>query len=418
MKSIVFVLLALSVPIGVCAQQWRLVEEVNQEYDLTVSAYVTQDSSRYIYNYNNDLAGLPDGNPINYDIKKYYVLTSGVLALHLQHEQLFLPDKKIEVDTRLLAKAGGMLELYTADSFYYSNNRLDEQAFCRNAPGWGAVFRTIYKYDTAGNPEIAWTLGRAVVGQGYVLGDRNCYSYDSQNRLIRDSLVGYNGAFYSKATNAYMYDGAGLLVRKARLMPGNSLDTVGSTYYSYDANGRLLADSTEGTTGPTPYINNMHTYTYYAGGALHVDTSWTYPQGTAPRMFEKETEYFYNQQGLLTEVAERYYSNGSISSANRTLYNYEIYWPNSIPETPELHNPISIFPVPSSGVLNIAAQFDSAEEVRVVITDVHGRVLRSRTDRVNGPYHQQMIVADLVPGSYFIIFDTGTERAVRQFVVR
>lgn len=417
MKSII--LIFLLIPCYGQAQQWRLVEEVHQHYSPLSLQYTTSDSTRYIYNHDNDRGGLPDGKPINYDTKKYYDLSTGTALLALRHEQLFLPDNAIEVNTRYQATVpGGTLELSTADSFYYKNGRLDEQAWCKNAEGWGAVKRTMYVYDTAGNLEIAWTLGRALVSYGYTLGDRNCYSYDSQNRLIRDSLVGYTGTFVSKKTNAYIYDGAGLLVRNAWLKPGNSADTVGSIYYMYDANGRLLADSTESTYSLPPYIHNMHTYTYYPNGALHMDTTWNYPDGKAPRRFEKETEYFYDQNGLLTEVAERYYNNGSISSAKRTLYNYEIYWPNSVEEIQPFNNTISVFPVPSSGLLNITAQFAGAEEVHIIITDVQGRVLRSWTDKADKQYNKQIPVHGFVPGNYFVSFDTGAGRAARQFVVR
>jgi len=416
MKNIILVL--LFIPCGGYAQQWRLTEEVYQEYKLASSVYVTLDSTRYIYGRNNDLGGLPDGNPINYDTKKYYNLQPSVLALRLQHEQLFMPDKKIEVDTRFVAKTGGMLELYTADSFYYSNNRLDEQVFCGKAPEWGALKKTMYRYDTAGNLEIVWTLGRSVVGEGYILGDRKCYSYDSLNRLIRDSVVGYNGSFYSKETNGYIYDSAGWLVRKVQLRPNNSADTIRSTFYLFDTQGQLLADSTVNTYNPTPYVEYTHSYTYYPDGKLKSDTTWDYPLGPTFRIFAQEKEYYYNQQGLLIEVAIRKYRNGNISSAKRILYNYEIYWPNSVEKIQPLNNTISVFPVPSSGLLNITAQFADAEEVRVMITDIQGRVQRSWTDKGDKQYNKQVSVHGFAPGNYFISFDTGKGRAVRQFVVR
>lgn len=419
MKNIAISLLYLCSPAWACAQQWRLIEEVHQQYNPSISEYSTTDSTRFIYNADNDRGGLPDGKPINYDTKKYYDLSTGAVLLVRTHDQQFNPDNTIEVDTRYHAMIpGGALELTSADSFYYDNGRLAEQVWCQKAPGWGALKRTMYVYDTAGNLEIAWTLGRSLVIDGYALGDRNCYSYDNQNRLVRDSLVGYNGSFVSKETNCYIYNGAGKLIRKAELMPGNSGDTVGSIYYTYDVNGRLLADSTESTYNLPPYIQNMHTYSYYPNGALHMDTTWNYPQGKVPRHFEKETEYFYGQHGLLTEVAERYYNNSSITSAKRTLYNYEIYWPNSVATTQQLNNTITIFPVPSSGLLNITARFDGAEQVRVMITDIQGRVMRTWTDKAEKHYHKQVSVHSLAPGNYFMSFDTGAERALRQFVVR
>jgi len=80
---------------------------------------------------------------------------------------------------------------------------------------------------------------------------------------------------------------------------------------------------------------------------------------------------------------------------------------------------VAIYPNPVTNILNVKIVSSANNQVKLLVTDVSGKLLQNKTTRVgNAETIVQLDVSNLPSGTYFlkIICDEGCENGVKKFV--
>lgn len=76
----------------------------------------------------------------------------------------------------------------------------------------------------------------------------------------------------------------------------------------------------------------------------------------------------------------------------------------------------SIFPNPSSDIINVSLRFETATTAQIIITDISGRVVRLQTQKEAMNENLAFHIADLSAGVYFISVKTETDVSTQRFI--
>lgn len=413
------------------AQMWRLVEEVHQETN-SFNVYETEDSIRYSYNYIKARGGLPDGNPILYDLKHHSNYTPQRNINYTQHRQSFYNDDRRKIDERYRYDTSNRLVVQEVDTFYYDNGVLTdiigEQWFPTYQGGfrWDWYRHIRYAYDSLSGKlrSIRDTRQADINMPSIYFASGLYYDYDSSGKIVRDYTTEQNTGFWTGhrivKRNKYTYDTTGLLYMSITDMESwwirGDLDTTMFTYYFHDSNKLIVRDSINilDTSLNTAY-SIQHYYTYDTSGNMLTDSTWVEDTVSKSYNYTDRVAYTYNQYGLLTSVT----TEKKNSRWNKVTYKYEPYWPVGVEEQTSENLQLKVYPNPvTSSMLRIEAELKNAQQVEITITDMQGRQIMHFTDEATQDYDKQIPVSHLSSGMYMLMLKAGDERMSRQFIIR
>jgi hypothetical protein len=281
--------------------------------------------------------------------------------------------------------------------------------------------------DTLVNPGdqlVNYTIPSAN-GGGYVAGN-NGYSdkikaeYHTQAGISGNRVTGVITYFYKNGNNGTGGSNTGTL--SIELYNGNNTSgpagaavksesvTLGTINTNGVQNQTILAYS---HTFATPYTLTANEF--FAGIKLPTtsgDTAVVYMMDTL--------------NGPATNTAWEYwssnawyaFSNASAWGGNSTLGIFPIVCPASVGlAASELNSQISIFPNPSSGIINLAFALKNQSNVKIEVTNMLGQTVYSETDNNVSAETKTIRLNDAAKGVYLITVSTASEKLIRKVVI-
>lgn len=401
---------------GASAQQYRVINKMEQALNTSRNVYETYDSIHYVYHSKEGRGGSADNSFVEYDSAFYYTVNVSGKQLNKEGWKLYDKDDTLRRENHYIKG-----DLVWRDSVRYSKGRYVGNTIyaMQTYPAGtklGLYQEKGYVYDSQGR---VYAYGNVIYNPltGYHDANLWTYGYDSQNRVITDSLQkGVNvGTYYPYQKQFYIYGATDLEVKyhldyDATL---KTYDTIYANYYSYNSSGQLVKDSVH-------YHNSsagvQHEYTYYANGNLRTDSSYiqTNPASTVftytylPNTARPET--------ITDEVMN--VTSGNIIYGHRVVYEYEDYWNVDVKNVEVEELPVKVYPNPAGKLVNVAMNMEQPGTINIKIFDVQGRMLRNISERADGEYLRQIPLHDFSSGLYVVDIEAGVKRKAIQIIVK
>ncbi|MDP2387426.1 MAG: T9SS type A sorting domain-containing protein, partial [Bacteroidota bacterium] len=83
----------------------------------------------------------------------------------------------------------------------------------------------------------------------------------------------------------------------------------------------------------------------------------------------------------------------------------------------ELNTKVSVYPNPTTGILNVAYAFDTKEDVKIEVTNMLGQVVYSESENNTTANAKAINLTGLSKGVYLVSVSTATDKMVRKIVV-
>lgn len=260
------------------------------------------------------------------------------------------------------------------------------------------------------------------------------YVYDPSGLLIKRSHVSRSPYYVVIFDEYYSYNSKGLLadvkyLKSATLQSPYPLDTVHASAYEYNNSGDVVKQVTRSFDRYQQLYtsSDISINTYDASNKLLYVLRMGGDGAGQPIDTVSVTDYSYDAFGLphiaLTRIwgtalypwANVYDSAYIVRTTEKITAIYEHYWPTTVHEQEADEVEISIYPVPSTGSISIAARFAAPQPKKGYITDLYGRQVRSWDVPAGRVYKHTLQLDDLPAGNYIMTFEGGKEKISRQF---
>ncbi len=83
----------------------------------------------------------------------------------------------------------------------------------------------------------------------------------------------------------------------------------------------------------------------------------------------------------------------------------------------ELNTKVSVFPNPTTGILNIAYAFNTKEDLKIEVTNMLGQVVYTETEHNTATNAKAINLSGLSKGVYMVTLSTATDKMVRKIVI-
>lgn len=401
MKHLYLLLLLLSA--SATAQQWRVSEDIFRYWD--GNAFITLDSTKYTYRYDRDWGSSPMNDTIRYYKRRQYRVANGSIELREDFLQKFYNDGEILATERQgLDTLSKEWKVWGIDSFTKTGKWLQEYKGYELLHQGGSAYamyptrRQVNDYNTLAGLLMGTMYQKSYAFSYQWTNDKmNRYGYDTAGRLMVDTLyyTTTNSAWQLHERNVYTYNSAGqndfrydLLFNKQT----SNWDSFLRYRYTYNVQGQRDSAIMEfyGMGQWAPLMVN--TYTYHPSGRVATDSSFSV--GSA-NPYVKAHRYTFGTHGHLTEWLEESYN----LYRQQHVYTYELYWPAGVEKVAQ-YDLLKLFPVPASGVLNIAARLQDAGPVQMSITDMQGHIVLQFSAQAKEEFSYRLPIAHLPPGHY------------------
>lgn len=273
--------------------------------------------------------------------------------------------------------------------------------------GWnittGAIMnkaKTLYTYNSSKHMTMLTTQRYNMGTQVFEDDSREVYTVNAKGERIHTFSEKWDAANSTwNKTNQLIntYTATGNLYRDTfeRWDDVNNVWIPSLTYeYSYDANDNNTDMVLQmWNTDSAKYINDQRlAYKYNS--------------------FKQRTHY----ESLRWDYATQTWIVGNSDYGN--TYYYELYTPTvSVAGITSVAADVKLYPVPANNVLNIDAQWQTARDFYVTITDMQGQLVRSWKENATTHYNKQIPLNSMVNGNYFITINDGTGSITKHFVI-
>ncbi|MEZ5017023.1 MAG: T9SS type A sorting domain-containing protein [Flavipsychrobacter sp.] len=409
------------------AQQWRLIEVVNQTDTpaTSTSSYITQDSTTYSYSPTAGRGSSVDNDTIDYDEMIVYQRDANSLKPSDKSTRVYHSNNTLWAAAHFgYNTASSNWSVQTWDTLYYNSNKLYRKSTYTNlGSNMMEVTRDSFAYDGQGNVSFKETSHNMGVGSSLTPTFWYFYKYDANNNPIADSGLYYdNGWWETQFTIERMFNGSGkmtdLRTYSSLTGTGGKLELVSRRYYHYNGMGQLAIDSIQTYYLPTlTRDHEQRTYTYNGSGQLVSALYWKRHRTNNQTLDSQLVTISYTSYGRVEEVETTYYVSGSIAKKEKTRYKYEQYWPVAVKAVAAAKNELLLYPNPANHVLSISWKTASNVLLQGRIMNMQGQVVEQWTEQVNTPYQKQINTSALAAGNYYLELHAGAAIESKQFVI-
>lgn len=399
-KTIIILIVLISMCATAEAQQWRLQSKANSWGNITSPN--KRDSVHFYYSPSSSR-----GSEVSYK-------ATGTGALSYYNDKIWCDSshsyEEVRSDTTKWATIKTTLKRRCVRNYDNADNLLSSKYYSANA----LLVEDRYTYDTFGNcikvegPNYEYlysydSQGR-LIKSDYILANINRhsteeYTYNSNNLIVKDTS--YSSHITSSSSNYFYYDNNNNKVRTVSYKyDTSSISAIDSTtiYNIYNQAGSLIKDSIVNTIAPHVIVS----YSYYPNGMLKdVDegilfTSYTY------------TSFDYiNSITVLRPATSNQYT---------VFFHYEHYWPAGVASAVKNEAELKVYPVPANNLLHVEADFKEGGKLQGSVTDMQGRVVYHWNDDATKNYKKQIYLNHLPSGIYMLQLHADNEMATKQFI--
>lgn len=266
----------------------------------------------------------------------------------------------------------------------------------------------VYQYDANGNMIVQYNYDT-----GWNKLQARYYSYDANNRVIKDSVVSYyNGNTYVLGVEVYKYYTSGNLRSKEWFISnGSALELKQRDHYSYNTKGLIAGDSLwqVNSMGDTTLFS-VSTYTYNTQDLLVNEEQERYAFFNGNNVFQYAyvTTNSYTSFGYVKNTVQSVKDATQEERTDSMCYYYDPYFEVGAPAVKSKEGQLTAYPVPSSSFINLKWQADKPTHINARIVNLQGQVVKQWSDDVEAAYNKSIYVGELPAGKYYIILDTGT----------
>lgn len=299
--------------------------------------------------------------------------------------------------------------LHTYADYHYTGTRLDSTSYYTQNSNNVMFKYQVFVYTYTPTSYLA-EVNRQVYSQLNGQPTDNykiTYQYDNGGNLISKDY--YKNAAYDGGER-YTYDVSSNILTYVHLSPGQV--RVDSTHYYYNQGSCIKEegyDLQSGTLFTTRY------YQYSSQSSMLLDSLVFY---TGESQSTRSSSYYPTISTIAKEVLVVYYdqNNNPVNQYERYRYVYEEYFPTGISNMKTNNKTLTIFPVPTTDILQLRADFTQAGKLEGVVTDMQGRVVYQWEDAAAKQYTKQLVLPQLPAGTYMLQVKSGDKQAVRQFI--
>lgn len=402
-KTIITLVVLMSICATADAQQWRVVSRVYNSSSKGSPGLTVKDSIHFYYNYSSG-RGSDSTFDISLDTKTLY------------HKDGVWCDSSLKF-TRVTTSGpeGVKVTNYVSNKCERTYDSADKLLTTKYYQADTLANEDRYTYDTAYN------LIRFVNNT-----DDYTYDYDTANKLIKAQHIDLSRNV--TLTNEYTYDTLGLLIKDTAYYSAGSSTC---TYYTYDTfqnrtketRYEYLANSTSPIDTYLLYhiynqasqlVTDSSLYTARTSGAYDLIRYTYYPDG---KLYEaiganSTTFYTYTSFGYYNSIGIYHLS----TPINGAKFHYEHYWPADVASAVKNEADLKVYPVPANSLLHVEASFQEGGKLQGSVTDMQGRVVYHWNDDATKHYKKQIYLNHLPSGIYMLQIYTDNEVATKQFI--
>lgn len=309
------------------AQQWRLIEVVNQTDTpaTSTSSYITQDSTTYSYSPTAGRGSSVDNDTIDYDEMIVYQRDANSLKPSDKSTRVYHSNNTLWAAALFgYNTASSNWSIRYWDTLYYNSNQLYRKSTYTNlGSNMMEITRDSFAYDGQGNVSFKETSQNMGVGSSLTPTFWYFYKYDANNNPIADSGLYYdNGWWETQFTIERTFNSSGDITNHRTYSSltgvGGKFELINRRYYHYNGMGQLAIDSLQTYYLPTfTRDHEQRTYTYNGSGRLVSALYWKRHRTNNQTLDSQLVTISYTSFGRVEEVETTYYVSGSIAKKEK-----------------------------------------------------------------------------------------------------
>lgn len=252
------------------------------------------------------------------------------------------------------------------DFYYNINNQRDSSISYTWATGWAPNSRQRHNYTNGVN---TYTILSSWDNNANNWKETNQYFnfINTNNIVIGDSLLGF-----SQTTNSWVHTRRSVV--------------------TLDGNNRPIVNYVR------TWNNTNGVYTDYS-----LDTTEYNPDGLVSRRKLFRWNFSNSTWGYPADYDQHYYYEGYTSGVKNM-------------SAPSIGSLI-VYPTPAYGNINISMKWKEAEDFKVLIYDVQGRLVRQIGEKATKEYHKDIPLYDLAPGTYTLQIKGKSGSVQERFII-
>lgn len=331
---------------------------------------------------------------------------------------------------------------------YDGQNRMTEYIGMepnQNNTGYQNKTRTVYTYDINGN--LVKTLGQSWLNNAWADKTQTLCSYNGSNAMTSKIISQYDGnSWINQDKYGYTLNAGNYVTLEQHFDWNNGWKADGQHLFTYDGNNNLtedlfqtwvnnawINDSKKLTTYNSNhqplswiyqawesntwknYYRNLYTYDL-SGNQLSINVqNWTGNSWIPGNKMSRK----YNSNNLCTEFRREYWNGNAFvltNASERYDYYYEQYTPANVAES-TFEGSLSLYPVPASQVLHIAARSGEPGELTIKILDITGHPVLQWTEYAAIRLQKSVPVDHLPNGNYVVVISGRSGKLAQQFSI-
>ncbi len=410
------------------ALQSRVIAEAYSQHN----GFEYQLTDSFFYKYSGERVGDPSSEPIKSDSLTIYEVSFGTVTRYALETNLF--DAADNITRQTLYRWNSFASVYEPnESSIYTYNTagqmLTDSATTWDGIDWSNHEKTINHYNAAALPDTITSLSWA--SSSWRNANRYVYSYTATNKVASLTYFNWNGASGKWDTSMHTvltYDAAKDNLIKEHTFFWDpitkALYNYARTSYTYNAANNLTDEESETWNSFDKVWETGSYYIYkYNTAKKRIEAIEGYKDPSTSIFYQlRHTLYDYNShQQLLNERTEDWGEDShtwehSVFNYERQFY-YEEFTPASIKEEAG-SQALKLYPMPAKDAFRIEMKLNTAQNMSLSIYDLQGRILLSASYPDTKQLDENISVANIPSGNYFIqLIGTKGAQVARQIIV-
>ncbi len=318
---------------------------------------------------------------------------------------------------------------YTYDAV---GNRLTEtyQEWDIAASAWGNISRVVKTYTAANKVATSAPQIWNSTTSAWDAYSRTNYTYDASNILIttvNESRATATSSWNNNYKQINTYDALGNLTEELyQNWDSTSAAWVnsGRNIHTYDGMNRLTQTIYEswGSGGTWEVGGYKILYSNFDGTQPQTIINQSWDGGTMTYENSSRENYTYNADGKVTYYFDEEWNEitstwEAISSSYAERYRYESYTTGIPQASGTFAGNAVLYPVPASQSVTLDVSWQQPQPFSVTITDAAGRRHRTWSQPAQQHYTENISLASLPTGSYYVVIQTPESKTVRTLTV-
>jgi hypothetical protein len=253
---------------------------------------------------------------------------------------------------------------------------------------------------------------------------RSIFQYNANGSLALSGYQTASGVWVRNIESHYRYDASNVLVSTLSFYNWPSgWNMSDSSIRTQDPVSGLTESTTNYSYSPTTgsWSVGQRTINAYTPTKEYASvTKQNYDAGSGSWVNYNLRCMSYNSNDQLFQDSVVFWTNNAWEAfpRNKWKYYYEAYTPAGVQSSSSEVFYVSLYPIPSGDLVNIAIKLGRPGALNVSVVDAFGRKVADWNCGLTNAYQNILHCADLPGGYYTLVVQNGAEKAVKSFLVQ